>query len=175
MSYLDILPVELQETINVYKYELETRNLQAFVDDFDMKVISIIKANESRDCYSMNHTLRYKCKMHLTYKPSCKSIIIPYSYGVSTSNLIKLPSKYDVVQSLSFDAYWFCEGDWTYVRRNIEGGWYRDFSYNNYVQQGEGTPMSYKRFIFWKNSVKKMKVMFGNRFGRFMQCYSEEA
>jgi hypothetical protein len=172
MSYFDILPVELQETIIKYKYELETKNLKAFVDDFDMKIISIIKTNESKDIWGRNHIIRYNCKVNLTYKPTSKSIITLYSYGIiNCSN--KLPCKYDIVQSLSFDAYWFREGDWTYLK-NSNGEWYRNFSYDNHVQQGQGTPMSYKQFIFWKNSVQKIEIMLGDKFNKFMQYYNED-
>lgn len=48
----------------------------------------------------MVEIIQYKCKIHLTlnFKPSCKAIIIPYSYNVSASKPIKLPSKYKELQ-----------------------------------------------------------------------------
>ena len=39
MSYLDLLPVDLYTYIFELKHELETKDLHAFADDFDMHII----------------------------------------------------------------------------------------------------------------------------------------
>lgn len=167
MSLLDNLPLELQEVIYNAKFELETKNLQAFVDDFDMKIISTRKMKESKDMFGHNHIIRYKHKVHLTYKPTRKSMIVPYTHGVFANNDIGIPSKYDVVQSLSLDAYYFHEGDWTHVQ-NKQGEWVQDFSYQNYESNSDHG-LSLATFILWKNIVKKLELILQERFDKFSQ------
>lgn len=171
MSYLENLPIELQEIIYKHKYHLETKDLQAFADNFDMKIISNIKRIGSKDSWHTSFEKKYNVKINLTYKPSSKSIIM--LYFMETNNIKELPSKYDAVHTLSSNAYWFRIGYWSLVRNNV-GGLSRDLSYGNYAQNVEGSCMSFKQYKTWTNFVKKIEIMLGDKFNIFMQRYSEE-
>lgn len=176
MSLFDLLPRDLQEVIMKSKFDIETNCLQAFVDDFEMKVLSSRIKKVCGDRY--NPIVRYKHKILLTYKPTGKCLITPYSHGVSPGDKIT-PKKSQVVHGISYDAYWFNEGDWTY-KRNSQGGWnrtctYRDYIEDSIVQNGEGSElMTFRRFIRWRNIVRKTELMMQDRFERFMACSEED-
>lgn len=176
MSLFDTLPFEIQDIIMQYKYVLETNCLQAFVDDFEMQVLSskVVKVTE----YRYDTITRYTHKIRLTYKPTGKSVITSYGHGVSLGDKV-IPKKSHVVHGNAFDAYWFKEGDWTY-KRNSQNDWDRTYTYKDYVddcikQHGHATKlMSYQRFVRWRNMVRKTELMMQDRFERFIACSEEE-
>jgi hypothetical protein len=171
MSYMDCLPLELKEMIFKKKFYLETKDLQAFVDDFDVSIISTTKLNEFKDRYE--HITRYRCMVHLMYKPTKKCLIIPYSFPIINKKYIH-PSAKDIVYSLSYDAYYMKERDWIYIRKaNRE--WDINRSYKNYINNSnEHGYMSIKKYVYWKNIVKKLEIVLEDRFTKFIKCYQEE-
>ena len=171
MSLLDCLPLELQELIYEKKFDLETKDLQAFTDDFDLSIKSTQKIKYVKDRY--NTINRYRCVVNLMYKPTQKCIIIPYSFPIVNSEY-EHPSAKDILHSLSYDAYYLTEGNWLYIRKE-NGEWDIDRSYKNYKKNSdEHGHMSFKDFVYWKNTVKKIEKVLEDRFTKFIKCYQEE-
>jgi hypothetical protein len=153
------------------KFNLETKSLQAFVDDFQMTVLYSKKIKESKDVWGFNHIIRYKHKIHLLYKPTSKCIIIPYTHGVFV-NESKLPAKKNVIHSLVLDAYLWYEGEgWSDVQ-DENGNWCKDYSYQNYCNSHDD--MVFKDFVAWRNEVKKLKIILGDRFNKFIEFHNED-
>lgn len=171
MSYFDILPVELQETIYAYKFHLETKDLQSFVDDFDVSILSTKKTKENNN--KLNNILHYQSQVHLMYKPTRKCMLLPYGYVIVNSNF-KKPSTREIIYNMCYNAYYLRYGLWTCVK-NMNGEWDTDCSYRNYENNSnEHGHMSLKRFVYWKNMVRKIEIMLGDRFHKFIKCYEEE-
>jgi hypothetical protein len=169
MSYFEILPTDVQSYIMDIKYNLETKDLQAFSDNFVMCVVSIKRVSTSKHDLRVYH--RYNSVIHLTYKPTNKSIITHYGYGAYEGN-DNLPSKMYVVHGICFDAHYYKHGDWIYYK-DTHDRWQKDWSYERYCENEEGTNMTFKQFIRWKVQVKKTELMLGNAFEKFLLCYDE--
>lgn len=163
MSFLESLPVELQTIIYAHKFHLETNNLQAFVEDFEMKVL------QTETVY-IRDFIKYKHTIHLMYKPTQKCIIVHYSRCESERYTSQL-SKMKVINSLLVDVYmWECS-DWSDVRNEF-GVWCKDYSYINYRKSYDN--LSFKKFVYWRNEVKKLRSMLENRYEKFIECYNDE-
>jgi hypothetical protein len=164
MSLLESLPVELQTMIYEHKFHLETNSLQAFVDDFEMKVL-YTKTVYIRDF------IKYKRTIHLMYKPTQKCMIVHYSHCESEKSISRF-SKKDVIHSLAGDVSFWEQGDgWCEVRDEF-GVWYKDYSYENYCKTFDN--MSFKKFVYWRNEVKKLQLMLKDRYDKFVECYDDE-
>lgn len=167
MSYFDLIPTEILEL----KHELETKDVESFAYDFDMHIKQCKIVSTSLDnLWDKRIHYRYDSVVHLTYKPTNKSIITPFSFG--SKNQDSKPQKLDVVHGICFDAYYFKDGDWAYYKDN-DGKLLNDISYAQYCDSGEGSDLTYKQFIRWKVQVRKTDLMLGDAFEKFIQCYDQ--
>ena len=170
MSYFDILPTDVQSYVLELKYALETKDLQSFAEDFDMLVIRCNKVSTST-YDGLRHERkhhRYDSLIHLTYKPTNKSVITTYGFGAYEDEDPQ-PKKLHVIHGICFDAFYLKDGDWAFYRDD-NGRWQKDFSYQRYCESGEGSEMTYKQFIRWKVQVKKTELMLGQAFEKFIMC-----
>jgi hypothetical protein len=169
-SHLDKLPSEIIAIIMQYKHKLETENLKAFSDDFIMHVIKCKKVK----------TYIYPCKtkfyfyesiVHLTYKPTQKSIIMPFSFGAYESEEPK-PEILNIIDKLCLDAYYIKNGEWVCFMDN-NGQWKTDFSYQKYCESEEEPELTLQQFIRWRVQVRKTELMLGDEFEKFVSLHSE--
>jgi hypothetical protein len=170
MSLLDQLPSDIQDLIYHCKFELETQNLQAFVDDFRMKVISYKKVKEITINNSIwfNETFttiyKYSVKLQLTYTPTNKSIILSFTHCVKEHNEL-IPKVKDVLYKLSYDAFVMTDGDWTYVDDSK-----RDYSYKRFIEEWN-SDMKESEFSYWKHKVKQLRLVLEDRYDKFIECH----
>jgi hypothetical protein len=160
MSLLESLPVELQTKIYAHKFDLETNNLQAFVDDFEMKVLY------TETVYICDF-IKYKHTVHLMYKPTQKCIIVNCSQ-CEWENYTTEFSKEKVISSFLCDVYMWEGDDWSNVRNEF-GVWCKDYSYKNSCKTIGY--ISLKKFVYWRNKVKKLRSILENRYDKFVECY----
>lgn len=70
------------------------------------------------------------------------------------------------------DVYMWEQGDgWCEVRDEF-GVWCKDYSYENYCKTFDN--MSLKKFVYWRNEVKKLQSMLENRYDKFVECFNDE-
>lgn len=172
MSYLDLLPEDIYNYILDIKHGLETKDLQAFADNFVMKVVSIKRVSTSKNgMWNQRTHHRYDAVIHLTYKPTQKSMITSYGYGAYDNEDSK-PKKLYVIHGICFDAYFYKEGCWA-LYEDDNGNYQTNFSYAQYCESGEGSEMTYKQFIRWKVQVRKTELILGDAFDKFIM-YSDQ-
>lgn len=167
MSLFENLPCDIQMVINEYKIELETKDLYAFIEDFDMIVTSCKKLHEEFDTWREKMVYKYRYNVHLTYRPTNKAFITTYTQTVHEGEP-NIPRKKDLLYCLSMDLDMFLHGDWSFVRYDeMTNKWIQKYSYQTYLQSYKN--MSKKEFLDWKYTMKRLRLVLQDRSEKFIK------
>jgi hypothetical protein len=147
-----MLPHHLVDIIVEMKEQLETNSFDAFVEDFEVKVL----AQKIIQLLGI-HLVRYEHKLLVSYKPTNKHMIIEYDSVYLLKTPERQPCKHKVITKLCYDAI------------NLE------HTLQNKDELIESKLMSYSCMTQYKNEVFKLRKVVGSedKFYRLLECYSK--
>lgn len=157
MGLILSLPHDLDRYIMQLKVEMETKDYQAFLEDFKVELGEhryIDNIIEKEDI-TLGVCL---WDVNLTYKPRNVSLMFTHESYLVNSNY--KPSKKEIINVLKSHAKCAITGEWICVV-DKRGEWY----YNHEVNKGD---VSLKQLKLWRNHAHHLKYVLGTRFDKFM-------
>lgn len=160
---IPILPYDIKWFIAEVKYKIETKNYDAFFEDFVVDVISHKEkiCDEEEDLYVSIVSEIYNLKV--TYKPTGLYLIIPFALRrcSNTSSFDKHTIKKLVLKDIHKKTYNYKRGEWKHTKDKT-GTWY----YSKNLGLGDVEEDKYQEL---KRLTQQLECVMMNRFERFIE------
>lgn len=167
------LPLELQDTIVEQKVALETESYEAFMECFDIKLMT--RNYENHDTELLN--CRDRLRIH--YKPLNKFMIITYKHmmHVDAHRHEPILEPHSIIEELMWNLITFDE-ECIYGKANDQQlKWGYSISYNMYctnnsIHDDPSHIISFHEFCEWRRACSQFKKILGNRYEKFASLFA---
>lgn len=153
------LPKDLEMKIMKMKFDEETKDYQAFIDDFKVE-LGEYKLNDDYYDKEDNYQGCYEYEVKLTYIPRSVSVIFTYTYTTYMCRYDLRPSKKMIINQLKSHARFATIGEWKRVT-DRSGEWY----YNSTIGIGD---VCKAKLALWNDHMSLLKMLLGTRFDKFI-------